>query len=58
MRAAIADAAKQGNSYFTHLHPEANLLSELENLFREYGETGTGRRRHGATSFGGDSIWN
>lgn len=46
MKAAMADAAKQGNAHFTHLHPEANLLSELENLFREYGETGTGSRRH------------
>lgn len=46
MKAAMADAAKQGNSHFTHLHPEANLLSELESLFREYSETGTGRRRH------------
>ncbi|ADU37787.1 phosphoribulokinase [Variovorax paradoxus] len=46
MKVAMADAAKQGNPHFTHLHPEANLLNELENLFREYSEAGTGKLRH------------
>jgi phosphoribulokinase len=38
-----ADAA--GNLHFCHFSPEANLLDELEELFRSYGATGTGRTR-------------
>ncbi|MEE4375901.1 MAG: phosphoribulokinase [Candidatus Competibacteraceae bacterium] len=30
----------------SHFGPEANLFEELEELFREYSETGTGKRRH------------
>ena len=45
MRNAMADAARQGNPHFSHFGPEANLLEELESLFREYGETGGGRTR-------------
>lgn len=30
----------------SHFSPEANLFEELEGLFRQFGETGTGRRRH------------
>jgi phosphoribulokinase len=45
MKAAIADAAAQGNHHFCHFGPEANLLEDLEDLFRSYGETGTGRFR-------------
>jgi phosphoribulokinase len=45
MKAAIADAAAVGNHHFCHFAPEANLLEDLEDLFRTYGETGTGRFR-------------
>jgi phosphoribulokinase len=45
MKAAIADAAAEGNQHFCHFTPEANLLEDLEDLFRNYGETGTGRFR-------------
>jgi len=45
MKAAMADAAAVGNHHFCHFAPEANLLEELEDLFRSYGETGTGRFR-------------
>ncbi len=45
MKAAMADAAKNGNDHFSHFGPEANLLAELEDVFRTYGETGTGRTR-------------
>jgi phosphoribulokinase len=45
MKAAIADAAAEGNHHFCHFAPEANLLEDLEDLFRRYGETGTGRFR-------------
>ncbi|BAP88613.1 phosphoribulokinase [Burkholderiales bacterium GJ-E10] len=45
MRVAMAEAEKAGNHHFSHFGPEANLLEELENTFREYGETGNGRTR-------------
>ena len=45
MRAAMAEAERAGNRHFSHFGPEANLLDELENLFRLYGETGRGRVR-------------
>ncbi|HXF47757.1 MAG TPA: phosphoribulokinase [Burkholderiaceae bacterium] len=45
MREAMAAAERAGNRHFSHFGPEANLLEELENLFRTYGETGRGRVR-------------
>jgi phosphoribulokinase len=45
MKAAIAEATAVGNHHFCHFAPEANLLEDLEDLFRSYGETGTGRFR-------------
>ncbi|GAB4478618.1 MAG: phosphoribulokinase [Burkholderiaceae bacterium] len=45
MRAAMAEAERAGNRHFSHFGPEANLLDELENLFRTYGESGRGRVR-------------
>ena len=46
MKQAMLDAQAQGNFNFSHFGPEANLLAELETMFREYGEFGTGRYRH------------
>ncbi len=46
MRNQMAERALAGDHHFSHFGPEANLLSELEGLFREYGETGRGRSRH------------
>ncbi|MDH3538292.1 MAG: phosphoribulokinase [Gammaproteobacteria bacterium] len=46
MKAAMAQAEQAGNKHFSHFGPEANLLPELEDVFRQYGETGTGRSRH------------
>jgi phosphoribulokinase len=46
MTAAMADAAAKGNPNLSHFGEEANLLSELELLFKSYGEIGTGRARH------------
>jgi phosphoribulokinase len=46
MKAALAESHVRGNPNFSHFGPEANLLPELETLFREYGETGGGRYRH------------
>jgi phosphoribulokinase len=45
MKAATADADREGNHHFCHFSPEANLLEELETLFREYGEAGRGQVR-------------
>lgn len=45
MRQAMAEAARAGNSHFSHFGPEANLFEELEALFQEYAETGGGKIR-------------
>jgi phosphoribulokinase len=45
MRARQAEAEAAGNKNFSHFGPENNLFPELESLFRDYSETGTGQRR-------------
>jgi phosphoribulokinase len=45
MRAQLAAAAEKGNDNFSHFGADANLLAELEALFRTYGETGGGKVR-------------
>jgi phosphoribulokinase len=45
MKGKMAEAAAAGNQHFSHFGPEANLLDELEALFRSYGESGSGRVR-------------
>ena len=45
MTAKMAEEEAAGNNHFSHFGPGANLVEELENLFREYGETGKGRTR-------------
>jgi phosphoribulokinase len=46
MKAAMAEEMGKGNLNFSHFGPGANLLEELEAVFREYSEHGTGRTRH------------
>jgi phosphoribulokinase len=46
MKQAMAAANEQGNSHFSHFGPEANLFDDLENVFKQYGETGKARLRH------------
>jgi phosphoribulokinase len=46
MRERMKEAEASGNRHFSHFGPEANLFAELEETFRSYGETGTGRMRH------------
>ena len=46
MREMMAEAIKQADNHFSHFGPEANILEELENVFREYSTTGKGRTRH------------
>ena len=60
MKARMIEQTAAGDNHFSHFGPEANLLGDLEELFREYGETGRGRRRRyihdqeEAKRFGGD----
>ena len=42
---AIAKSEENGGRPISHFGPEANLFGELEQLFKEYGETGTGKVR-------------
>ena len=46
MKAKMDELTATGDNHFSHFGPEANLLPELEELFREYGESGTGKRRY------------
>ena len=45
MKHKTAEAEAEGCRRFSHFGAEANLFEELENLFRTYGETGSGKRR-------------
>jgi phosphoribulokinase len=45
MKAEMAKAEAEGNHHFCHFGPEANLLEDLEGLFRDYSETGSGKVR-------------
>ena len=45
MKAVYAAALETGEIAPSHFGPEANLFVELEQLFAEYGRTGTGRGR-------------
>jgi phosphoribulokinase len=46
MKTELARRSEGGDQTFSHFSIEANILDELENAFREYGETGKGRTRH------------
>ncbi len=43
---AMKKAEAEGNNSFSHFGPEANHFDLLEGLFRDYGESGTGRKRY------------
>jgi phosphoribulokinase len=45
MKAAIAEAEKT-NANLSHFGPEANLFDKIEELFKQYSETGTGKKRY------------
>ncbi len=45
MKVKAAAAEKAGNKHFSHFGPENNLFPELEALFANYADTGTGKRR-------------
>ena len=46
MKEMVASEEARGNRHFSHFGPDANLLEELEALFAEYAERGTGRIRY------------
>jgi len=46
MQKLMAEAEANGDKNLSHFGPETNLLQELEAVFREYGERGTGRTRY------------
>jgi len=45
MRLAIDRVEREGGRPISHFGPESNHLDLLEELFREYGQRGTGRTR-------------
>ena len=46
MKRVMSEEEEKGNQHFSHFGPQANLLKELETVFRDFGETGTGKTRH------------
>jgi len=45
-RAAVTEAAKEGNYSLSHFGPEANHFDKIEEMFKVYGETGMCKRRY------------
>lgn len=46
MKAQLEERTAAGDHTFSHFSYDANVLHELERVFREYGETGQGKSRH------------
>lgn len=46
MRDKLATAEEAGNRHLSHFGPGENLFEELEETFRDYGATGTGKSRY------------
>jgi phosphoribulokinase len=46
MRNVMQEEEARGNHHFSHFGPAANLLEDLENVFRTYSETGRAKTRH------------
>lgn len=46
MKEAMKQAEEEGDHNFSHFGPKANLFAELESVFKEYSETGSGKTRH------------
>jgi phosphoribulokinase len=45
MKSRMAEELARNNFSFSHFGPDSNLFTEVEALFRQYGENGTGRVR-------------
>jgi phosphoribulokinase len=46
MQHVMSEEEARGNRHFSHFGPSANLLNELEAVFRTYSETGRAKTRH------------
>lgn len=46
MKAELDKRLAEGDATFSHFSYEANVLKELESVFRDYSETGQGKTRH------------
>jgi len=46
MKRVMEEEGEKGNNHFSHFGPEANLLKELEGVFKSFSETGSARTRH------------
>src|SRR5271168_3385517 len=46
MRTKMIEEGEKGNKHLSHFSPETNLFEELEKVFRDYSESGTGTTRH------------
>ncbi|MBS7539421.1 phosphoribulokinase [Ancylobacter lacus] len=46
MKRVMSEEASRGNNHYSHFGPDSNLFEELEETFRSYAATGTGRTRH------------
>ncbi|MBS4098429.1 MAG: phosphoribulokinase [Sulfuricella sp.] len=46
MKKEVEKSRKKQGQAISHFGPEGNILDKLEAVFREYGESGTGQRRH------------
>lgn len=58
MKEAAAEQAKKGNNHFSHFGADANELELLEQLFKQYGENGTGKRRYYLHNHDEAAPWN
>jgi phosphoribulokinase len=46
MKIVMQEEGEKGNNHFSHFGPEANRLEDLESVFRQFSEDGTGRIRN------------
>ncbi len=46
MRERMAAEAEKGNNFFSHFGPDANHFDKLGELFKSYGESGSGKKRY------------
>ena len=46
MKSLMEQDQKLAGGHLSHFGPEANLFEDIENLFRTYSESGTGKRRY------------
>ena len=58
MKRLIDEAEASGERGISHFGPEANLITDLEQIFRAYGDSATGRRRHYVHNEAQSLRWN